>query len=375
MHATETSGRAVGGRDGGRPGRRDGPGERRERSSGYEDRFFSTLSRLARPAPLTELQQAYNDQEHNVLEITDNHHIDAPTVERWLALHPPKGVDTSRDTIFFVNWYGRPDFKFHVYTKTNEPDPDTGFNFGVEAESRKLIAWGGTTPDDEENGLGKLRRVWFYDLSAGPESWTDNWNVDDADVDGDDIPDYRMPPIWEYTKGGYRSPSKLSGDLAKVARYVGINLLFTPSPLYPPDLTPPDLPHTVNIDSNTYEGIPGVDASGAYIKPGLLLDELSELQPTTRFSYDNQDLPFRGKALQCYLLWVEGTPCYPNLDYPSAPVYHLMGWDTATFTPLFVASRVTGWTAHIMEQAASNALIRPLSVYDGPDERHVPVRG
>ena len=65
----------------------------------------------------------------------------------------------------------------------------------------------------------------------------------------------------------------------------------------------------------------------------------------------------------------------PNLDYPSAPVYHLMGWDTATFTPLFVASRVTGWTAHIMEQAASNALIRPLSVYDGPDERHVPVRG
>lgn len=65
----------------------------------------------------------------------------------------------------------------------------------------------------------------------------------------------------------------------------------------------------------------------------------------------------------------------PNLDYPSAPVYHLMGWDTATFTPLFVASRVTGWTAHIMEQAASNALIRPLSVYDGPDERHVPAKG
>jgi hypothetical protein len=285
-------------------------------SSGYEDRFFSTLSRLAKPAPLTELQQQYNDQQHNVLDVTDNHYIDAPTVERWLALHPPAGVDTRRDTIFFVNWYGRPDFKFHVYTKTNEPDPDTGFNFGVERDSRKLIAWGGTTPDDEENGLGKLRRVWFYDLSAGPESWTDNWNVDDADVDGDGVADYRMPPIWEYTKGGFRAPSALSGDLSKVARYVGLNLLFTPSPLYPPDLTPPDLPHSVNIDSNTYEGIPGVDASDAYIKPGLLLDELSELQPTTRFSYDNQDLPFKGKALQCYLQWVEGTPCYPNLDYP-----------------------------------------------------------
>ncbi len=62
----------------------------------------------------------------------------------------------------------------------------------------------------------------------------------------------------------------------------------------------------------------------------------------------------------------------PNLDYPSGPAYHLMGFDTLTFTPLFVAARITGWTAHIAEQLASNSLIRPLSEYDGPDERHVP---
>jgi 2-methylcitrate synthase/citrate synthase II len=62
----------------------------------------------------------------------------------------------------------------------------------------------------------------------------------------------------------------------------------------------------------------------------------------------------------------------PNLDYPSGPAYHLLGFDTPTFTPLFVASRVTGWTAHILEQRAANALIRPLSAYDGPDERAVP---
>jgi citrate synthase len=48
-----------------------------------------------------------------------------------------------------------------------------------------------------------------------------------------------------------------------------------------------------------------------------------------------------------------------------------MGFDTLTFTPLFVAARVTGWTAHVMEQAASNALIRPLSAYSGPEERHI----
>jgi 2-methylcitrate synthase len=61
----------------------------------------------------------------------------------------------------------------------------------------------------------------------------------------------------------------------------------------------------------------------------------------------------------------------PNLDYPSGPVYNLMGFDTETFTPIFAAARVTGWTAHIMEQLANNALIRPLSVYDGTAERHL----
>lgn len=61
----------------------------------------------------------------------------------------------------------------------------------------------------------------------------------------------------------------------------------------------------------------------------------------------------------------------PNLDYPSGPVYHLMGFDTETFTPLFAAARITGWTAHIMEQLASNALIRPLAAYNGSEERHL----
>ena len=61
----------------------------------------------------------------------------------------------------------------------------------------------------------------------------------------------------------------------------------------------------------------------------------------------------------------------PNLDYPAGPTYHLMGFDTPTFTPLFVASRITGWTAHIMEQLDSNSLIRPLSAYNGVEERHL----
>jgi len=48
-----------------------------------------------------------------------------------------------------------------------------------------------------------------------------------------------------------------------------------------------------------------------------------------------------------------------------------MGFDIPTFTPIFVMSPITGWTAHVMEQLEANALIRPLSAYSGPPERHV----
>ncbi|MEV7654766.1 bifunctional 2-methylcitrate synthase/citrate synthase [Streptomyces anulatus] len=63
---------------------------------------------------------------------------------------------------------------------------------------------------------------------------------------------------------------------------------------------------------------------------------------------------------------------HPNLDYPAGLAYHLMGFDIPTFTPLFVMSRVTGWTAHITEQLEHNALIRPLGAYNGPDQRPLP---
>lgn len=62
---------------------------------------------------------------------------------------------------------------------------------------------------------------------------------------------------------------------------------------------------------------------------------------------------------------------FPNLDYVTGPAYHLMGFDTPTFTPIFVTSRITGWTAHVMEQAEHNSLIRPLSSYVGVAESRV----
>jgi citrate synthase len=69
---------------------------------------------------------------------------------------------------------------------------------------------------------------------------------------------------------------------------------------------------------------------------------------------------------------LEAKGIHPNLDYPTGLAYHLMGFDIPTFTPIFVMSRITGWTAHIMEQLAQNTLIRPLSLYVGAAQRSVP---
>ncbi len=68
---------------------------------------------------------------------------------------------------------------------------------------------------------------------------------------------------------------------------------------------------------------------------------------------------------------IERKNIHPNVDYPTGPTYHLMGFDTDFFTPIFVISRITGWSAHIMEQHAANKLIRPLSKYSGEKHRNV----
>ena len=66
---------------------------------------------------------------------------------------------------------------------------------------------------------------------------------------------------------------------------------------------------------------------------------------------------------------VEGTALGVIKDVKTT--YHLMGFDTDFFTPIFVISRITGWSAHIMEQHAANKLIRPLASYKGSKHRKV----
>jgi hypothetical protein len=101
----------------------------------FEDAFFTWAAANGTTGPRTLYQNLYNSEPSPPRSQTipvSILRISAPAAEAWLAQNAPAsiGVDTTRYTIFFINWWGRPDFQYHVYRKTDEPDHDTGFAFG-----------------------------------------------------------------------------------------------------------------------------------------------------------------------------------------------------------------------------------------------------
>lgn len=81
----------------------------------------------------------------------------------------------------------------------------------------------------------------------------------------------------------------------------------------------------------------------------------------------NQDMEQTAATIEKIVTGEKGLP--PNLDWPSARLYYYMGLDVDLYTPLFVVSRVTGWSAHVIEQLDNNRLIRPRANYTGPGPR------
>lgn len=265
----------------------------------FEDAFFGFLAENGREAPLTHYQETYNEETVRSLDIDSNLEIDAGMTEEWLAENGPAllGVDTSQPTVFLVNWFGRPDFRFHVYVEGGATDPDTGFDFGAD-EERSLMAWGGTAMADS----AAPSRVWFHDLSAGPNHITRNWDLTTPDVDGSGLTDYRLPPVWEYGNvDGYRPFDDLSGDLSKIVRYVAINLLFAPSPLYDPLISAPDLPSDIDITINSFirPGAPNMP-----MQPSVITQAVERLQPWNTFTVTEGDHALRGnieRVRGCFL--------------------------------------------------------------------------
>ena len=96
---------------------------------------------------------------------------------------------------------------------------------------------------------------------------------------------------------------------------------------------------------------------------------MTEYYHKTAEYYQNKELPEISRILEETMLREKNIK--PNLDFPAGPTYYLMGFDIDFFTPIFIVSRITGWSAHIMEQFENNKLIRPLSKYTGTPHRKI----
>jgi len=102
---------------------------------------------------------------------------------------------------------------------------------------------------------------------------------------------------------------------------------------------------------------------------------LKKLSKQLAESTGHIDLYEASEAVQEAMLTAKGKPLNPNVDFYSASAYYSLGIPVDLFTPIFAISRMSGWTAHVLEQYANNRLIRPRADYKGlpPNQPWVPI--
>ena len=227
--------------------------------------------------------------------------------------NPPAGVDTRRNTVFLINWYGRSDFKFHVYTKTNEPDPDTGYNFGVERDSRKIIAWGGTTAE-RRGGRARQHPPGLVPRPVGRAGVVDRQL------------ERRRPRPRRRRRAGLPDPADLGVRRRRLPRAGGADR--RPRQDHPVRRAEPAVHHlaalpgraadrrAAAIDQPRQQHLRGL-AGRRRIAAGtssrdLVTAELQELRWRNRLNYDNQDLPYAGEAKRCYEAGWRTSPATPS---------------------------------------------------------------
>jgi hypothetical protein len=259
----------------------------------FDDDYFTYIIGIGTPPGLTLRQQSYNGlsaAERSGYTIpAPNYMVEAEQAESWLEANAPRlGIDAVNEyTLFFLNGYDY--YPAHTYWFIDEPDPDTGVVFGAYG-SRVLTAWG-----------GQFGRSWFLDVSAGPDRFLFRSLLPNPSTYSTAV-----RPIWEFTQlGGYRTD--LTERLAKITRGVGVDMLFTPSPLYPPYIQPPVLPEHIQFDVNMFEQNPTFASevyNGAdWFQPDVMTAAYEDFEPYLTFSATFQDrmltdYPVLKKALE-----------------------------------------------------------------------------
>jgi hypothetical protein len=265
----------------------------------FSQDLFSYISSIGSKGAPTHWQTLYSQDPASLLKITSDLRVSAKDVEAYLIrnLYKIRGV-VNGCTLFFLDGYtnrymvSHGNFVFHTYY-FNEPDPDTGEAFGL-TDASQGIAWGGT-----------LGRVWFYDFSAGPEYESGNWNVTNYWL----AENQAKPPIWHYVK---KNAYHLSPDVGEIARFIAINLLFTPSPLYKPLLATKIHINAVMFENASQVNFYGKDWFNATFTEHAL--ETFEPYKQWRVTFNDSNLMEYPELNRVFVNWAQGGPSLYGLS-------------------------------------------------------------